>query len=54
MNGQAGESTAESKAADAIEAAAERIAKIAARIAADDSHHHNLTACIKSLLSLNK
>ena len=37
MNGQAGESTAESKAADAIEAAAERIAKIAARIGADDS-----------------
>ena len=37
MNGQAGESTAESKAAEAIEAAAERIAKIAARIGADDS-----------------
>ena len=37
MNGQAGESPAESKAADALEAAADRIAELAARIAADDS-----------------
>ena len=37
MNGQAGESPAESKAADAIEVAADRIAELTARIAADDS-----------------
>ena len=37
MNGQAGESPAESKAADALEAAADRIAELAARIAADAS-----------------
>ena len=37
MNGQVGESPAESKAADAIETAANRIAELAARIAADNS-----------------
>ena len=48
MNGQAGESPAESKAADAPEAAADRIAELAARMVADDPRHHSLTACIKS------
>ena len=37
MNGKGGESSAESNAADAIEAAAERIANLAARIGADGS-----------------
>ena len=36
MNGRAGESPAESKAADALEAAAEKIAELADRIAADN------------------
>ena len=37
VNGQASESPAESKAADALESAADRIADLAARIAANNS-----------------